>query len=115
MFVEVNKCEPEINVKDRQLTVMLIIQVICISILSMPISIQKVYAEMTLYQKKSSERIIIENFFAAFVVLLALMNTSTSFYLFTINWKSLSKRIKISIHLKSSTSRCRTISRNSGA
>jgi hypothetical protein len=85
----------EVNAKDRQLTVMLIIQVICISILSMPISIQKIYAEMTLHEIKSSERQIIENFFATFVVLLALMNTSTSFYLFTLTGKVFRKELKV--------------------
>jgi hypothetical protein len=63
---------------------MLSIQVI---ILSMPISIQKIYTEMTLYQIKTTEQKLIENFFATFVVLLALMNTSTSFYLFTLTGK----------------------------
>jgi hypothetical protein len=85
----------EVNVKDRQLTIMLIIQVICISTLSMPISIQKIYAEMTLHYTKSSERTIIENFFATFVVLLALMNTSTSFYLFTLTGKVFRKELKL--------------------
>jgi hypothetical protein len=85
----------ETNAKDRQLTMMLIIQVICISILSMPISIQKIYSEMTLNQVKSAERILIENFFATFVVLLALMNTSTSFYLFTLTGKIFRKELKL--------------------
>jgi hypothetical protein len=84
----------DVSAKDRQLTVMLIIQVICISILSMPISIQKIYAEMTLYYTKSAQQKIIENFFATFVVLLALMNTSTSFYLFTLTGKVFRKELK---------------------
>ena len=82
------------NAKDRQLTMMLIIQVVCIALLSMPISIQKIYTEMTLYQSKSSEQKIIESFFATFVVLLALMNTSTSFYLFTLTGKVFRKELK---------------------
>jgi hypothetical protein len=84
----------ETNGKDRQLTMMLIIQVICIALLSMPISIQKIYAEMTLNLIKSAERQIIESFFATFVVLLALMNTSTSFYLFTLTGKVFRKELK---------------------
>jgi hypothetical protein len=84
----------ETNAKDRQLTIMLIIQVIFISILSMPISVQKVYSQMTVNYTKSSERVLIENFFATFVVLLALMNTSTSFYLFTLAGKVFRKELK---------------------
>jgi len=84
----------ETNAKDRQLTMMLIIQVICISILSMPISIQKIYSQMTVNNTKSSEQVLIENFFATFVVLLVLMNTSTSFYLFTLTGKVFRKELK---------------------
>jgi ABC-type microcin C transport system permease subunit YejB len=84
----------ERNVKDRQLTAMLIIQVICISILSMPISIEKIYSELTSYQIKSAEQVLIENILATFVVLLALMNTSTSFYLFTLTGKVFRKELK---------------------
>lgn len=54
---------------------MLSIQVICVIILSIAISIEKIYTEMTLYQIKTTEQKLIENFFATFVVLLALMNT----------------------------------------
>jgi hypothetical protein len=84
----------ERNVKDRQLTAMLIIQVICISILSMPISIQKIYSELTSYQIKNAKRVLIENILATFVVLLALMNTSTSFYLFTLTGSVFRKELK---------------------
>ena len=85
----------EANVKDRQLTTMLVIQVVCVTILSMPISIQKIYSEMTLNQIKSTEAKLIENFFATFVVLLALMNASTSFYLFTLTGKVFRKELKL--------------------
>jgi hypothetical protein len=85
----------ETNVKDRQLTLMLILQVICISILSMPISIQKIYSERTMYQKKGVDQTILESFFATFVVLLALMNSSTSFYLFTLTGKVFRKELKL--------------------
>jgi hypothetical protein len=84
----------ETNSKDRQLTIMLLIQVICVAVLSMPISIQKIYSEMTLNQIKSPQSKLIENFFATFVVLLALMNTSTSFYLFTLTGKVFRKELK---------------------
>jgi ABC-type microcin C transport system permease subunit YejB len=73
---------------------MLIIQVICISILSMPISIEKIYSELTSYQIKNAKRVLIENILATFVVLLALMNTSTSFYLFTLTGSVFRKELK---------------------
>jgi hypothetical protein len=60
----------------------------------MPISIQKIYSEITLNEIKSTERQAIENFFATFVVLLALMNSSTSFYLFTLTGKVFRKELK---------------------
>ncbi|UJR34983.1 hypothetical protein I4U23_027762 [Adineta vaga] len=84
----------ETNFKDRQLTAMLFIQVICIVILSCPISIQKIYTNLTLNQNKSLEMKQIESFFATFVVLLALLNTATSFYLFTLTGKVFRKELK---------------------
>lgn len=80
--------------KDRQLTRMLFIQVICVTIFSLPISVQKIYSEMTLNEAKSSEHLLIENFFGTFVVLLALVNTSTSFYLFTLTGKVFRRELK---------------------
>ncbi len=49
---------------------------------------------MTVNNTKSSEQVLIENFFATFVVLLVLMNTSTSFYLFTLTGKVFRKELK---------------------
>ncbi|CAF4393139.1 unnamed protein product [Adineta steineri] len=85
---------PQTSVKDRQLTAMLLIQVISTAILTLPISIQKLYSEITLNQVKSQQSKLIESFFATFVVLLALMNTSTSFYLFTLTGKIFRKELK---------------------
>ncbi|CAF1371525.1 unnamed protein product [Adineta ricciae] len=84
----------ESNFKDRQLTAMLFIQVICTGILTLPISVQKIYSEMTLHQSKTVVAQQIESFFATFVVLLALLNTSTSFYLFTLTGKVFRKELK---------------------
>ncbi|CAF2660885.1 unnamed protein product [Rotaria sp. Silwood2] len=82
------------NLKDRQLTIMLIVQVLGVAFLSLPISIQKIYAEFTINQMKSSERIQIENFLATIVVLVALTNTSTSFYMFTLTSQVFRKELK---------------------
>ncbi|CAF0880350.1 unnamed protein product [Adineta steineri] len=91
---------PQTSVKDRQLTAMLLIQVISTAILTLPISIQKLYSEITLNQVKSQQSKLIESFFATFVVLLALMNTSTSFYLFTLTGKIFRKELKNLICLR---------------
>jgi hypothetical protein len=85
----------ETSAKDRQLTAMLLIQVTCITILSMPISIQKIYAAITLNQTKDAYQTAVANFFATFVVLLALMNASTSFYLFTLTGKVFRQQLKL--------------------
>ena len=82
------------NVKDRQLTSMLLIQVLCLVILSLPVSVQKIYSEMTYDQWKSAEHKLIENFIATLVVLLAMINSSTSFYLFTLTGKVFRKELK---------------------
>jgi hypothetical protein len=85
----------ETSAKDRQLTKMLLIQVTCITILSMPISIQKIYSQITLNQTKDAYQTAVANFFATFVVLLALMNASTSFYLFTLTGKVFRQQLKL--------------------
>ncbi|CAF3362898.1 unnamed protein product, partial [Rotaria sp. Silwood2] len=48
------------NSKERQLNIMLITQVICVAILSLPTSIEKIYSEITMKQVKSAERLQIE-------------------------------------------------------
>lgn len=83
-----------INKKERQLTMMLIAQVVCVTILSLPISIQKIYAEFVLHQAKTKERQEVEQFFATLVVLIAFINTSVSFYLFTLTSEVFRKELK---------------------
>ncbi|CAF4926655.1 unnamed protein product, partial [Rotaria magnacalcarata] len=51
---------------------MVMVQVLCIAFLSIPILIQKIYAELTVDQVRSSQRLQIENVFAAMVVVVAL-------------------------------------------
>ncbi len=84
----------ETSAKDRQLTAMLLIQVTCIIILSMPISIQKIYAQIIINQTEGTYQISVENFLSTFVVLLALLNASTSFYLFTLTGKVFRQQLK---------------------
>lgn len=82
------------NIKDRQLTIMLIVQVFCIAFLSLPLSIQKLYAQFTVNEVKSLQRNQIENFIATVVNLLGLSNTSTSFYMFTLTSHAFRKELK---------------------
>jgi hypothetical protein len=82
------------NSKDRQLTIMLIVQVFCVVILTLPISVQKTYALLTVDQPKSVERTQIEGVIANLVVIIALINTSTSFYLFTLTSRIFRKELK---------------------
>ena len=83
-----------INKKERQLTMMLITQVVCVTILSLPISIQKIYAEFVTGQFKTKERMEMEQFFATVVVLIAFINTSVSFYLFTLTSEVFRKELR---------------------
>ncbi|CAF1092619.1 unnamed protein product [Didymodactylos carnosus] len=83
-----------IKIKDRQLMVMLSVQVTCIALLSLPISVQKIYSDLTLTWVKSVERQQIENFLSTLVVLISLMNSSTSFYIYTLTGKVFRKELK---------------------
>jgi hypothetical protein len=80
--------------RDHQLTVMLIVQVLCTVILSLQVAIQKLYAEFTLNQNKSPERIQIETFVATLAVYLTLTNSATSFYLFSLTSRVFRKELK---------------------
>ncbi|CAF5096931.1 unnamed protein product [Rotaria sp. Silwood1] len=82
------------TLKDRQLTIMLIVQVFCVAFLSLPVSIQKLYAQFTVNQMKSSERMQTENFLATIVNLIGLSNASTSFYMFTLSSRVFRKQLK---------------------
>ncbi|CAF0991039.1 unnamed protein product [Didymodactylos carnosus] len=83
-----------IKTKDRQLMVMLSVQVTCIALLSLPISVQKIYYDLTLTWVKSVERQQIENFLSTLVVLISFMNSSTSFYVYTLTGKVFRKELK---------------------
>jgi hypothetical protein len=74
--------------KDRQLLVMLLVQVICIVALTFPQAIQKVYSTMVLYidgPTESALRTAIENFIFAFVVLLTNIASGLPFYIYTLS------------------------------
>ncbi|CAF1385345.1 unnamed protein product [Adineta steineri] len=70
------------SLKDRQLTIMLIVQFLLFQISSLPISIQRIYAQITIDEIKSSQRIQIEIFFVEVVNYTAFTNTTTPFYMF---------------------------------
>ena len=82
------------NKKERQLTMMLIAQVVCVTILSLPISIQKIYAEFVIHHVKTKERMEAERVLATLAVLIAFINTSVSFYMFTLTSEVFRKELK---------------------
>ncbi|UJR13193.1 hypothetical protein I4U23_000215 [Adineta vaga] len=83
-----------VNVKDRQLTLMLIVQVFLFQILSLPIAIQRIYSYITIDQIKSLEQKQIENFVLEVVNYAAFTNTITSFYMFTLTGSLFRKELK---------------------
>ncbi|CAF3339606.1 unnamed protein product [Rotaria socialis] len=82
------------SLRGRQLTILLIVQVVCVTFLSLPFSIQKIYLQFTANQMKSSQRIEIENFLGTVATLIILSNTSMSFYMFTLTSKVFRKELK---------------------
>jgi hypothetical protein len=80
--------------RDHQLTAILIVQVLCVTILTVPVSVQKLNDGFTLGQVKSQERIQLETFFGTLAVFIALTNSSTSFYMFTLTSKVFRKELK---------------------
>ncbi|CAF0985141.1 unnamed protein product [Didymodactylos carnosus] len=70
--------------KDRQLMIMLFIQVSSITLLSLPVSVLRVYSISTMTIVKSIQRQQIEQFLGVLLNVLSLMITGSSFFLFTL-------------------------------
>jgi hypothetical protein len=68
----------------KQMTIMLLVQVVCSILLSLPISLQNIYSEITRNYQKSDEQKQMENFLGTLFSLITLMNSSISFYIFTL-------------------------------
>jgi hypothetical protein len=68
----------------KQMTIMLLVQVVCSILLSLPISLQNIYNEITRNYQKSDEQKQMENFLGTLFSLITLMNSSISFYIFTL-------------------------------
>ena len=88
----------------RQMTVMLLAQVICSLLLSLPISIEKIYVVFNGYQQRSNEQVILRNFLGLIVVLITLTNSSISFYIFTLTGKVFRQELKQIFRFKLSVS-----------
>ncbi|CAF1000317.1 unnamed protein product [Adineta ricciae] len=73
-----------IHANDRNLTRMLLIQVLFILVLDLPFGIYRPYASLTSNISKSSYRAAIENLTYSVIVLLICVTHSTSFYLYTL-------------------------------
>ena len=74
--------------KDRQLLIMLLVQVSFLILLTFPQAIQKLYSTITLdinITLKSSLRIAIDSFFFNFVVLLTYIASGLPFYIYTLS------------------------------
>jgi hypothetical protein len=78
-----------------QMTVMLLVQVICSIILSLPISVQNIYTEMTRNFTKSEKQQQIEDFLGTLFVLITLMNSAISFYIFTLTGQIFREELKL--------------------
>lgn len=71
----------QLHRRDRQFVKMLLIQLTFTVFLTLPIAIQKLYATFTDSIAKTSDRILIENFFTQFTRTLTHINSAISFYL----------------------------------
>ncbi|CAF1114634.1 unnamed protein product [Adineta ricciae] len=82
------------NTKDRQLALMLIVQVVIFQILSLPISIQRIYSYITINDSKTLQRRQLESLLIEIVNFAAFTNTVVSFYLFTLTGSLFRKELK---------------------
>ena len=77
-----------------QMTVMLLVQVICSIILSLPMSLQNIYTQMTESFDKSEQEQQLEDFLGTLFILISLMNSSLSFYIFTLTGQIFREELK---------------------
>ncbi|CAF0905971.1 unnamed protein product [Adineta steineri] len=78
----------------KQMAIMLFVQVICSIILSLPISIQNIYSQITINNEKSYDQQRIEEILDTLFVLVSLMNSSISFYIFTLTGQIFREELK---------------------
>lgn len=78
----------------KQMTIMLFVQVICSVFLSLPISIKNICFVFFQYEMKSDEEKQLENFFDVLVTLITLINSSISFYIFTLTGEIFRNELK---------------------
>jgi hypothetical protein len=70
---------------DRQLSIMLFIQVLIIVLLSLPIALSKLYTTATSNTPKSALRSSVESFLFNFFLLLANITSEMPFYIYTLS------------------------------
>jgi hypothetical protein len=78
----------------KQMTVMLFAQVICSVLLSLPLSIEKIYSVFKGHHQESNEQKELEDFLGLIVVLITLMNSSLAFYIFTLTGQVFREELK---------------------
>ncbi|CAF1680170.1 unnamed protein product [Adineta ricciae] len=83
-----------VNAKDRQLTLMFIVQVSIFQILSLPISIQRIYSYITINDSKTLQRKQLESLLSDVSNYAAFTDTVISFYLFTLTGSLFRKELK---------------------
>jgi hypothetical protein len=76
------------------MTVMLFAQVICSVLLSIPLSIEKIYSVFKGHHQESNEQKELEDFLGLIVVLITLMNSSLAFYIFTLTGQVFREELK---------------------
>lgn len=87
----------------KQMTIMLLVQVICSIIFSLPISLQNIYNQMTQKYQKSGKQQDLENFIGVLFILITLTNSAISFYLFTLTGQIFRDELKRLLFFKSPT------------
>jgi hypothetical protein len=87
----------------KHMTIMLLVQVVCSILLSLPISLQNIYNEMTKNYPKSTEQEGVEDFLASLFVLITLVNSATSFYIYTLTGQIFRDELKRLLSLRFGT------------
>ncbi|UJR24791.1 hypothetical protein I4U23_006166 [Adineta vaga] len=80
------------NKTDQRLLVMLLVQVILLALLTIPLSIEKIYSTLTSNEIKSRLRVTIENIIYNFVLLLTYLANGMQFYIYTLSGGSVFRK-----------------------
>ncbi|CAF1201258.1 unnamed protein product [Adineta steineri] len=97
--VSANGHSPKLKKSDRYLLLMLLIQVILLTLFSLPQAIQNLYSHITQYEIESSLNVAINNFIFNLFFLLTYVTNGMPFYIYTLCGGSIfRKALRDSIH-----------------